>query len=57
MRKAHPRRDEVLHRLGQPGAPSVAVLAEEVGVTKVTIYGWLQGARKRALLAATESLG
>jgi len=57
MRKAHPRRDEVLHRLSQPGAPSVAVLAEEVGVTKVTIYGWLQGARKRALLAATESLG
>ena len=35
----------------------MAVLAEEVGVTKVTIYGWLQGARKRALLAATESLG
>jgi transposase len=57
MRKAHPRRDEVLHRLSQSGAPSVAVLAEEVGVTKVTIYGWLQGARKRALLAATESLG
>ena len=54
MRKAHPRRDEVLHRLSQAGAPSVGVLAEEVGVSKVTIYGWLQGARKRALLAASQ---
>jgi transposase-like protein len=54
MRKPHTRRDEVLHRLSQPGAPSVGVLAEEVGVTKATIYGWLQGARKRALLAASQ---
>lgn len=58
MRNPHPRRDEVLHRLSQPGCPSVGVLAEEVGVSNVTIYGWLQGARKRALLAAsTEPLG
>jgi transposase-like protein len=54
MRKPHPRRDEVLHRLSQPGAPSVSVLAEEVGVSSVSIYGWLQGARKRALLAASQ---
>lgn len=58
MRKAHPRRDEVLERLSRPGAPSVGVLAEEVGVSKVTIYGWLQGSRKRALLdASQEPLG
>lgn len=54
MRNPHPRRAEVLHRLSQPGAPSVGTLAEEVGVSKVTIYGWLQGARKRALLAASQ---
>lgn len=57
MRKPHARRDEVLSRLNQPGSPSIGVLAEEVGVSKVTIYGWIQNARKRALQSATESLG
>lgn len=57
MRKPHPRREEVLNRLNQAGGPSVGVLAEEVGVSKVTIYGWIQGARRRALSAASESLG
>ncbi len=55
MRNPHPRRDEALHRLNQPGGPSVGTLAEELGVSKVTIYGWLQGARKRALLAASQA--
>ena len=55
MRNPHPRRDEALHRLNQPGGPSVGTLAEELGVSKVTIYGWLQGSRKRALLAASQA--
>ena len=57
MRKPHPRRDEILGRLSQPGAPSVGALSQEVGISKITIYGWLQGARKRALVAASQALG
>ena len=56
MRNAYPRRDKVLHRVNQPSAPSVAVLAEVAAVTKVTIYGWLQASHKQALMAATGSL-
>lgn len=43
-RKKHPLKDEVLHRLKQPGAPSVAVISEETNIPKPTIYAWLSGA-------------
>lgn len=57
MRKPHPRRDEILDRLNQPGAPSVSVLAEETGIQATTIYGWKQSARRKTFLAAAEPLG
>jgi len=57
MRRPHPRRDEILDRLNQPGAPSVAVLAEETGIKATMIYGWKQNARRRTFLAAAEPLG
>jgi len=59
MRKPHPRRDEILDRLSQPGAPSVSVIAEETGISAVTIYGWKQSSRRTAFLAsaAAEPLG
>jgi len=57
MRTPHPRRDEILDRLSQPGAPSVAVLAEETGIAVAKIYGWRQSARRKIFLAAAEPLG
>lgn len=42
-RKKHPLKDEVLHRLDQPGAPSVAVISEETNIPTATIYSWLSG--------------
>jgi transposase-like protein len=57
MRRPHPRRDEILDRLNQPGAPSVAVLAEETGIKATMIYGWKQCARRKTFLAAAEPLG
>lgn len=57
MRTPHPRRDEILARLSQPGAPSVAVLAEETGIAAAKIYGWKQSARRKTFLAAAEPLG
>jgi len=57
MRTPHPRRAEILDRLSQPGAPSVAVLAEETGIAAAKIYGWKQSARRKTFLAAAEPLG
>ena len=57
MRRPHPRRDEILDRLSQPGAPSVAVLAEETGIKATKIYGWKQNARRKTFLAAAAPLG
>jgi hypothetical protein len=48
-RKKHPLKDEVLHRLKQPGAPSVNVISEETGIAKPTIYSWLSGDRRTIL--------
>lgn len=55
MRKPHPRRDEILERLSQPGAPSVGVIAEETGIREATIYGWKQSSRRKALLASASA--
>ena len=41
MSQQNPRREEILHRLNQPGAPSVGVISEETGVPKATLYYWL----------------
>jgi len=42
MKQSNPQqREEILQRLRQPGAPSVAVISEETGVPKATLYYWL----------------
>jgi len=41
MKPSNPRREEILHRLRQPGAPSVGVISEETGIPKATLYSWL----------------
>jgi transposase-like protein len=41
MRQPNPQREEILHRLRQPGAPSVAVIAGETGIPRATLYYWL----------------
>ena len=49
MRKKHPQKDALLYRLIQPGAPSVATLSEETGISKPTLYAWLAQARNSTL--------
>jgi transposase-like protein len=46
MRKKYHNRAELVHRLNQPGAPSIAVLSEESGVPKATLYAWLASERR-----------
>ena len=41
MKPPNPRREEIMHRMHQPGAPSVGVISEETGIPKGTLYGWL----------------
>ena len=57
MRKPHPRRDEIMERLSQPDAPSVAVMAEETGIQATTIYGWKQSSRRSGLFGLGRALG
>lgn len=52
-RQKNPLKDEVLNRLSQPGAPSVAVISEETGIAKPTIYAWLSQARRGKLSSNT----
>jgi len=41
MSNSHPDRATIVHRLQQPGAPSVATMSEETGIPKATLYYWL----------------
>ena len=41
MRQKYHNRQEIVHRLNQPGSPSIAVISEETGVPKATLYAWL----------------
>ena len=41
MSNPHPDRTEIVHRLQQPDAPSVATMPEETGIPKGTLYYWL----------------
>lgn len=45
MHKSQTAREEILARLRQPGAPSVASIAEEVGIPVSTIYWWISRER------------
>ena len=56
MRKKHPQKDTLLYRLVQPGAPSVASLSEETGISKPTLYAWLIQARN-ATFSESSSIG
>jgi transposase len=56
MRKKHPQKDALLYRLVQPGAPSIATLSEETGISKPTLYAWLIQARK-ATFSESPSIG
>jgi len=47
MMSKYGNREAILHRLSQPGSPSVAVVAEETGVPKATLYVWLANARRK----------
>ena len=49
MRQKYHNRAEVVHRLSQPGAPSIAVISEETGVPKATLYAWLASERRVGL--------
>ena len=46
MRQKYHNRAEVVGRLSQPGAPSIAVISEETGVPKATLYAWLASERR-----------
>jgi transposase len=56
MRKKHPQKDALLFRLVQPGAPSIATLSEETGISKPTLYAWLIQARN-ATFSESPSIG
>ncbi len=40
MRQKYHNRQEIVHRLNQPGSPSIAVISEETGVSKAILYAW-----------------
>lgn len=46
MKTKYLNRKEIVHRLNQPGSPSVAVISEETGVPKATLYAWLSSERR-----------
>jgi transposase len=46
MYRKHENRAQILHRLNQPGAPSVGVMSEETGVPKATLYSWIASERR-----------
>lgn len=46
MRQKYHNRQEMIHRMNQPGSPSIRVLSEESGVPKATLYAWLSNARR-----------
>jgi hypothetical protein len=56
MRTPHPRRDEIPGRLSQPGALTVAVLAEETAIDATKIFDWKQSGRRKTLLFAAAPL-
>jgi len=49
MKKKYKNRQEILNRLKQPGSPSIAVISEESGVPKATLYAWLSSDRRTSI--------
>jgi transposase len=54
MRQKYHNREEMVHRMNQPGAPSIRVLSEECGVPKATLYAWLYNDRRSRLHSSSE---
>jgi transposase-like protein len=50
MRQKYHNRQEIVHRLSQPGSPSIAVISEETGVPKATLYAWLASEKRSTRL-------
>lgn len=46
MRQKYHNRQEIVYRLSQPGSPSIAVISEETGVPKASLYAWLAAERR-----------
>jgi transposase len=46
MRKKYHNREAMVHRMNQPGSPSIRVLSEESGVPIATLYAWLYSDRR-----------
>src|SRR5688500_4106014 len=57
MRQKYHNRVELVHRLSQPGAPSIAVISEESGVPKATLYAWLASERRLSRVDLTSKGG
>lgn len=57
MRKKYHNRVELVRRLSQPGAPSIAVISEESGVPKATLYAWLASERRLGRMDSTSKGG
>lgn len=57
-RRKYSNREEIVARLRQPGAPSIAVLSEETHVPKATLYAWLRLAGGRSVpVGERETMG
>jgi hypothetical protein len=54
MRKKYNNRAEMIHRMNQPGSPSIRVLSEESGVPKATLYAWLYNDRRSRRQSSSE---
>lgn len=48
MKKKYLNRQEILHRLKQPGSPSISVISEESCIPKATLYAWLSSDRRNS---------
>lgn len=46
MKKKYHNREIIVHRLSQPGSPSINVISEETGVPKATLYAWLANQKR-----------
>jgi len=57
MSNPHPNRPEIVHRLQQPDAPSVATMSEETGIPKGTLYYWLSRSTPAGTAPSTSHQG
>lgn len=51
--RKYSNRQGIVHRLSQPGSPSIGVISEETGVPKATLYAWLASERRLGRTSST----